>query len=135
MVGGDQINDDDGLQMNGLQVTYPATKEAPSPRVISQEDSPLQCTRSKTQALLSAIEMSDSCPIARQAASRTFPLQFLADFAAAVIDDDTGELLEYRHLIKTPNIEKTGGTHLEMRLAAWRKECQVGITVQIPCHS
>ena len=85
------------------------TREAQSPRVISQEDSSSQCTRSKTQALLSAIEMSDSCPSARQAASRTFLLQFLADFAAAVIDDDTGELLKYRHLIKNPKYRKDWG--------------------------
>ena len=38
----------------------------------------------------------------RQAASRTFPLQFLCDLAYAVLDDDTGDLLEYCHLIKHP---------------------------------
>jgi hypothetical protein len=38
----------------------------------------------------------------QQAVSRTFPLQFLCDLAYAVLDDDTGNLLEYRHLIKHP---------------------------------
>jgi hypothetical protein len=43
----------------------------------------------------------------RQAASRTFPLQFLCDLAYAVLDDDTGDLLEYRHLIKHPKYKDT----------------------------
>ncbi len=43
----------------------------------------------------------------KQAASRTYPLQFLCDFASAVLDDDTGELLEYRHLIKHPKHKDT----------------------------
>jgi len=38
----------------------------------------------------------------KQAASQTFLLQFLCDLAYAVLDDDTGDLLEYRHLIKHP---------------------------------
>ena len=35
-------------------------------------------------------------------AARKFPLQFLCDFANAVIDSETGEIMEYRHLLKTP---------------------------------
>ena len=42
-----------------------------------------------------------------QAASRRYPLQFLCDFAYAVLDDDTGDLLEYRHLIKHPKYKDT----------------------------
>ena len=38
----------------------------------------------------------------RQAASRKYPLQFLCDLAYAVLDDETGDLLEYRHLMKHP---------------------------------
>jgi hypothetical protein len=37
-----------------------------------------------------------------QAASCKYPIQFLCDFANAVLDDDTGDLLEYPHLIKHP---------------------------------
>ena len=36
-------------------------------------------------------------------------MQFLADFAGAVLDDETGELLEYRHLIKRPKYKKDWG--------------------------
>ena len=42
-----------------------------------------------------------------QAAARRYPLQFLCDFAYAVLDDDTGDLLEYRHLIKHPKYKDT----------------------------
>ena len=50
--------------------------------------------------LLTAVDISGSCPSARQAASRKFPLEFLTDFTGSVLDAETGELLEYRHLIK-----------------------------------
>ncbi len=42
-----------------------------------------------------------------QAASQTFPLQLLFDLAYAVLEDDTGNLLEYRHLIKHPKYKDT----------------------------
>jgi hypothetical protein len=38
----------------------------------------------------------------QQAASRTYPLKFLCDFASAVLDNKTGDLLEYRHLLRHP---------------------------------
>jgi hypothetical protein len=42
-----------------------------------------------------------------QAAVRKYPLQFLCDFAYTVLDDDTGDLLEYRHLLKHPKYRET----------------------------
>jgi hypothetical protein len=39
---------------------------------------------------------------ARQAASRKYPLQFLCNLAYAVLDNETGDLLEYHHLMKHP---------------------------------
>ncbi len=39
---------------------------------------------------------------ARQAASRKYPLQFLCDLAYAVLDNKTGDPLEYCHLMKHP---------------------------------
>jgi hypothetical protein len=44
---------------------------------------------------------------AAQAASRTYPLQFLCNFAFAVLNDDTNDLLEYRHLMKHPKYKDT----------------------------
>ena len=38
----------------------------------------------------------------KQAAASKYPLQFICDFAYAVLDDETGDLLEYRHLLKHP---------------------------------
>jgi hypothetical protein len=37
-----------------------------------------------------------------QAARCNYHLQFLCDFAYAVLDNETGDLLEYRHLLKHP---------------------------------
>jgi len=42
----------------------------------------------------------------RMAAARKYPMQFLCDFANAVIDDETGEVMEYRHLLKDPKHRK-----------------------------
>ena len=39
----------------------------------------------------------------------SYPMQFLADFAGAVPDNETGELLGYRHLIKRPRYKKYWG--------------------------
>ncbi len=46
-----------------------------------------------------------------QAALRKYPLQFLVDFAYAILDKDTGDLLEYRHhhLIKHTKYKNTWG--------------------------
>ncbi len=38
----------------------------------------------------------------QQAAAHKYPLQFLCDFAFTVLDDETGDLFEYRHLLKHP---------------------------------
>jgi len=38
----------------------------------------------------------------RAAASRKFPMQFLCDYTDAVIDGETGEIMEYMHLLKNP---------------------------------
>jgi hypothetical protein len=43
----------------------------------------------------------------QQAASRKYPLQFLCDFATAVLDDETGDLVEYRHLLRHPKYRDT----------------------------
>ena len=52
----------------------------------------------------------------QQVVSQTFPLQFLCDLAHAVPDDDTGDLLEYRHLIKHPKYKGARGvTHSERK--------------------
>ncbi len=42
-----------------------------------------------------------------QAAACKYPLQFLCDFAYAILDKDTSDLLEYCHLIKHPKYRST----------------------------
>ena len=43
----------------------------------------------------------------QQATGRRFPLKFLCDLAYSILDEDTGDLLEYRHLMKHPKYKDT----------------------------
>jgi hypothetical protein len=56
----------------------------------------------------------------QQAAARRYPVTFIRDFASAVLDEETGDLLEYRHLLKHPKYKdiwsKSFGTEIR-RLA------------------
>ena len=45
----------------------------------------------------------------KNTAGRKYPLQFLHEYANAVLDAETGELLEYRHLIKHPKYRQIWG--------------------------
>ena len=87
------------------QITHPSKK---TPTIIPEEYH--RITRaSKRRKLLSAVDVSGSCPTARQAASRKYPLEFLTDFAGSVLDGVTGKLLEYRHLIERPEYKDDWG--------------------------
>ena len=44
-----------------------------------------------------------------QSVKRKFPSRFFTEYANAVLDEQTGELLEYRHLIKHPRHKKEWG--------------------------
>ena len=46
---------------------------------------------------------------AKSAASRKFSMQFLYDYANAVLDGETGELVEYHHLIARPKNKQVWG--------------------------
>ena len=125
-------DNDDGLRMTGLQVTYPRNINNPiAPPQAIQDLLPSQNTRSRTQRLLSATVISGRCPNAQQSSRGRYPLWFLADFAGAVINDDTGELLEYRHLIQRSKYKKrTGASPSATRSADSRKECPTGTPAQ-----
>ena len=45
----------------------------------------------------------------KSTASRKFPKKFFSKMATAVLDGDTGELLEYRHLMKNPKYKEIWG--------------------------
>ena len=96
---------DDLCTSRTAQIRHPPPS---GPHVIEDDEPPnFRITRaSRRRQLLSAIEVSDSCPTARQTASQKFPIQFLCDFAGAVLDKETGDLLEYRQLIRNPKFEK-----------------------------
>ncbi len=70
-----------------------------APRTITQE------------AILTTIDISKSAEniTARQTASRKYPLAFLCDLAAAVLDGETGEMLEFRHLMKSEKYREVWG--------------------------
>ena len=80
-----------------------------TPNVIEDDQSPAKNTRSiRRDKLLFAVDLSGSCPSAQQCSRRKFPMKFLTDYAGAVLDK-SGELLEYRHLIKRPEYKEAWG--------------------------
>ena len=79
-------------------------------------DCPSQRTRSQTQTrsitqecIMATVEMSTTRVNARMAAQRKYPRQLLMEMASAVLDVDTGEMLEYRHLMKNPKYRQPWG--------------------------
>ena len=116
-----------------LEVTYPAIDVGmlQGTPVISQDDDNIihstpsantryQCqVRTLTQDYL--YHMMDIPGITKpftnqQATARRYPLSFIRDFASAVHDEETGDLLEYRHLLKHPKYKdiwsKSFGTEI-----------------------
>ncbi|KAL7525744.1 hypothetical protein ACHAXR_001144 [Thalassiosira sp. AJA248-18] len=119
--------------------TPAAQKLAQQYNIISQEieevdendppDSPATNTRARrtTRAnthnyVLAAMDITTSKITPKNASSRKFPLQFLCEYANAVLDGETGELLEYRHLIQRPKYHQVWGNHLATKLADWHKD-------------
>ena len=105
----DDVSDDDTVPGELLDeiVDPPTTEEQPRYNL-----RPRNNVRTITQEMmLHAVHIAGThVPFsAQQAARRQFPLQFLAELAYAVLDGDTGELLEYRHLIKNPKYRKEWG--------------------------
>jgi hypothetical protein len=43
---------------------------------------------------------TQSAPSAQQASAWKYPLQFFCDWASSILDNKTGDLLEYQHLLK-----------------------------------
>ena len=85
----------------------PKAPQAPAYNTRSQAS-----TRSITQeVMLMTMDISSAAKkiTPSQAASRKYPLEFLCEYAEAVLDGATGELLEYRHLIKHPKYKDVWG--------------------------
>ena len=61
------------------------------------------------EAILSVVEMSFEQLNPAQLAQWKFPLQVLCEIAGAVMDDETGELMEYKQLMKHVKYRQTWG--------------------------
>ena len=76
------------------------------------EAPPATRTRSRTRsassvsavakAFCTAADVAGGAIAPQAAAARQFPLQVFAEMANAVLDKETGEMLEYRQLLKNP---------------------------------
>ena len=78
-----------------------ATTSNGAPEIIRKDEIiPASNTRASIQQkILSAVDILGRFLMAKQSAPRSYPLQFLVDFAGAVLDNETGELLKYCHII------------------------------------
>ena len=86
----------------GRNAAHPGVGKQPVYRLRNRE------VRSITdEAMLSALEITQQPVEAKRLAARQFPLQLLCELAGAVLDPKTGELMEYRHLIKKPEYVDT----------------------------
>eukprot|EP00804_Cyclotella_cryptica_P002793 CCRYP_009348-RA/>CCRYP_009348-RA protein AED:0.05 eAED:0.04 QI:0/0/0/1/1/1/3/0/1214 len=95
----------------------------PRPRVSAPPSSPAYNTRSRahtiTQETILHLLHNTRTPLTpRRAATRQFPREALS----AILDTDTGELLEYRHLIKNPKYCTIWKMHMAKNLVASPKE-------------
>ena len=108
------MENDNLITTKELEVYYSSngtTTNNGTPSIISKDgitnESNTRASRQKK--LLSAVDVSDRCPTAKQSALRLYPLQFLEDFTGVVLDNEIGKLLEYFHLIKHPNYKTYWG--------------------------
>jgi hypothetical protein len=74
----------------------------------------------------------------QQLASRRFPLEFLCEVAGAVMDQETGDMLEYRQLMKLPKYCDTWSKAFGKKLGGWCKARKESLKEQMPfssCHT
>ena len=60
-----------------------------------------------TDVMLTVIEVNRPKLNPKQLASRKYPLEILCEFAGAVMDDQTGDMMENRQLVKNPRYRDT----------------------------
>ena len=100
------FGDDDLRTTKLLKVEYQFNHQSKSnqPPLVSHDDSPpsRNTIAARHSKLCTAIDILGVKLTARQALGQSFPMQFITDFAGSVLDRETGELLEYQHLIKRP---------------------------------
>ena len=79
------------------------------PHVIEDDTPNFRVTKKFKRAALGSRRIFGSCPRPQQEASTQYSLTFICDFAGSVLDTETGELLEYCHLIKHPKFKEDWG--------------------------
>jgi hypothetical protein len=109
-----EITEHTSPHFNFTENPTPRVPDNPMPPIITQDDEeetsitiPRRYSKRirgsiATDALLAVLEMSNTTLSPSQLSKRQFPLTFLCEFAGAVMHEDTGELLEYRQLVKIP---------------------------------
>ena len=119
----------------GREVEPRICNQEPGTQAGNRDGSPAANTRSKTKTrtltqdiLLSTVETAGNkaSVTPRQATWRTYPMQFMREYANAVLVHETGKLLEYRNLIQSPSASKHGTIHSEMKWEDWPRACQGG---------
>ena len=75
------------------------------PRYITRQQSKIINGNITKDVMLMVMEMNSWQPSAKQMSTRKFPLQLLCEFANAIMDEETGDMLEYRHLVKIPKYQ------------------------------
>ena len=55
------------------------------------------------------MELTDTLPTPRKFALQKFPMKLLCEIAGAVLDDETGEMMDYRHLRISPRYREVWG--------------------------
>ena len=78
-----------------------------------EEESPAFNTRARRiaphEVMLSAVNISNRKLQPKKLAGRKFPLELLCEMANAIMDGDTGELLEYQQLMQRPKYQQIWG--------------------------
>jgi hypothetical protein len=100
----DEMNDRDNGQRNNVPVITQDEDKIPTAMCSSQRILRSE-TRSLTDKFLyNAMEFPGITTniTAKSTASRRYTQQFITDWANAVIDKETGELMEYKHLLNDP---------------------------------
>ena len=62
------------------------------------------------------MELIDTPATLRQLASQKLPMKLLCEIAGAVLDGETGEMMEYRHLRISPQYREVWGKLFESEL-------------------
>ena len=94
----------------------PGDNGASRPAFVSQDEDhddepptagPVYNTRAQTHSITqdcmcAVLELSSATFTPRSTSARKYPLQFLCKFTGAVLNKETGDMMEYRHLMQNP---------------------------------